>query len=103
MKLIAFVALAVLSGAGIALAQQNTELNATCNDGSHYQGKVREGACADHGGVQKWMESTTIAGPNQATVIGTKGTNSQPPSAGNYKEPNGATAAPPSSNPDHRQ
>ena len=101
MKLIAFVALAAIAGTGVALAQQNTELNATCKDGTTYRGTAREGACAEHGGVQKWMESTTIAGPNEATGVGTKGTNSQPPSASTYKEPNGANAAQPNS--DHRQ
>jgi len=102
MKLIAFVALAATAAAGAALAQKNTELNATCNDGTHYQGAVREGACAAHGGVQKWLESTTIAGPNEATVVGTKGTNSPPPTEPSYKEPNGANAAP-NSDPDHKR
>ena len=86
MKIAITLILGALGFAGASLAQQNTELNATCNDGAHYSGATRQNACADHGGVQKWIESTTVAGPNEATVVGTSGKNSQPP-APVYQEP----------------
>ena len=87
MKLIVSIAAAFVALTAPAFAQQNTELTATCNDGSHYQGATRENACHDHGGVQKWIESTTVAGPNEATVVGTSGKNSPPPAAPAYQEP----------------
>jgi hypothetical protein len=31
-------------------------LRATCNDGTTYTGKTRDGACADHRGVKSWVK-----------------------------------------------
>jgi len=31
-----------------------TTYKATCNDGTSYSGKTKDGACKDHGGVKSW-------------------------------------------------
>jgi len=102
MKTVLTITASFLALTAPAFAQQNTELNATCNDGSHYQGVTRENACHDHGGVQKWIESTTIAGPNEATVVGTSGKNSLPPAAPTYKEPGPSKNTGPNNAPESR-
>ena len=31
-----------------------TTYKATCNDGTSYSGKTKDGACKDHGGLKSW-------------------------------------------------
>jgi hypothetical protein len=35
-------------------AVTGTTYKATCNDGTSYSGKTKDGACKDHGGVKSW-------------------------------------------------
>ena len=37
---------------GCVAANAQTQVTATCNDGSLYSGKTRSGACSHHGGVK---------------------------------------------------
>ena len=37
-----------------AIHAQNTEITATCKDGTSFAGTRRSGACRGHGGVQSW-------------------------------------------------
>ncbi|MDB5393231.1 MAG: hypothetical protein JWM91_737 [Rhodospirillales bacterium] len=94
MKVEAAIAVWALAVSAPAVAQQNTELSAMCKDGTVYNGAMKSGACADHGGVDKWIESTTIAGPNKAVVVGKEGTgNPSQPKSSDDSDTSGRTHA----------
>ena len=47
-----------------AIHAQNTEITATCKDGTSFAGTRRSGACRGHGGVQSWGAPATASPVN---------------------------------------
>jgi len=47
---------------GVAQAQTNGTVTATCKDGTAFTGTKRSGACRGHGGVQSWGTATDSSG-----------------------------------------
>ena len=60
----AFIAGVALSWSTIGVHAQ--AVNATCNDGSMFNGATRRGACSRHGGVKTFDPTAPVAAPTAA-------------------------------------
>ena len=65
-----------------AIHAQNTEITATCKDGTSFAGIRRSGACRGHGGVQSWGVPATASPVNAPPQPVTSRTERGAPGAG---------------------
>jgi len=90
--------LAIGAVLGVAVVgQAQSQVTATCKDGTSFSGTKRSGACRGHGGVQEFTNTTTPATattPTTATPAAT--TPSTPPARTTTPPSQVATAKPPS-------
>lgn len=69
MRILGFAALSFLAVAGMAQAQTQGPMTATCKDGTSWSGARRSGACRGHEGVQTF--GTATGTPTAATSAAT--------------------------------